>query len=127
MEQIKFAISALGLLSPDQVLFVTHVGFAGSQRHVAVIVPGEAVLCDAVVTVGEETRRAAAGARITAVHGRVTDVRGVRREERQVEAEGDTDRMLACGIPVAKLSPDLDEPGESDYRSKITSLHAVKF
>lgn len=81
-------------VSPDQVLLVGHVGLAGSQRHVAVVVPGEAVLCDAVVSVGEEARRAAAGARITAVHRRVTDVRGVRGQEGHVEAGGDTDGRL---------------------------------
>lgn len=57
-------------LSPDQVLLVGHAGFAGiQQRHVAVVVPGEAVVRDAVVSVGEEARRAAAAARINAVHG----------------------------------------------------------
>ena len=85
-EQTKFPTS----ISPDQVLLVGHAGFAGSQRHVAVVVPGEAVLGDAVVSVGEETRRAAAGARIAAIHGRVTDVRGVGREDGLVEAEGHT-------------------------------------
>lgn len=89
-QQIKLVTS----ISPDQVLLVGHVGFAGSQRHVAVVVPGEAVLGDAVVPVGEETRRAAAGARIAAVHGRVTDVRGVGREDGLVEAEGDTLRHV---------------------------------
>lgn len=42
------------LLSPDQVLLVGHAGGARTQRNVAVLIPGEAVLGDAVVSVGEE-------------------------------------------------------------------------
>lgn len=44
----------LPLFSPDQVLLVGHAGFAGTQRDIAVLIPGEAVLGDAVVSVGEE-------------------------------------------------------------------------
>lgn len=62
------------LLSPDQVLLVGHVSFAGSQRHVSVVIQGKAVLGDSVVPVGEEARRAAAAAGIPTIHGRVTDV-----------------------------------------------------
>ncbi len=71
-KQIKNIITVVNvfekLLPPDQVLLVGHVGFAGRQRHVAVIVQGEAVLGDAVVSVGEEAWRAAAAARITTIH-----------------------------------------------------------
>lgn len=56
----EFAI--LLLLSPDQVLLVGDAGCAGTQRNVAVLIPGEAVLGDAVVSVGEEAGRAAARA-----------------------------------------------------------------
>ena len=88
--------------SPDQVLLVGHVGLAGRQRHVSVLVPGEAVLCDGVVPVGEEARGAAAAAGVTAVHRGVTDVGGVGREERHVEAEGDADRsrLAASASPT---------------------------
>lgn len=79
------------LLPPDQVLLVGHIRFAGRQRHVSVVVPGEAVLGDGVISVGEEARRAAAAAGTTAVHRRVTDVRGVGRKEREVEAVGHRD------------------------------------
>lgn len=56
----EFTISLL--LSPDQVLLVGHAGRAGTKRNVAILIPGEAVLGDAVVSVGEEAGRAAAGA-----------------------------------------------------------------
>lgn len=41
--------------NPDQVLLVGNAGFAGRQRHVAVVVPRETVLGDVVVSVGEES------------------------------------------------------------------------
>lgn len=70
------------LLSPDQVLLVGHAGGAGTQRNVAVLVPGEAVLGDAVVSVGEEAGRAPAGAGASgAAPGRVAHVGGVGGEQ----------------------------------------------
>lgn len=80
---ISFSVfTTLPLLSPDQVLLVGHAGGAGTQRNVAVLIPGEAVLGDAVVSVGEEAGRAAAGAGASgAAPRRVTDVGGVRGEQ----------------------------------------------
>lgn len=81
----------LPLLSPDQVLLVGHAGGAGTQRNVAVLIPGEAVLGDAVVSVGEEAGRAAAGAGAApsdAARRRVADVGGVGGEQRRVQTKG---------------------------------------
>lgn len=74
--------TTLPLLSPDQVLLVGHAGGAGTQRNVAVLIPGEAVLSDAVVSVGEEAGRAAAGAGASgAAPRRVADVGRVGGEQ----------------------------------------------
>lgn len=74
--------------SPDQVLLVGHAGPAVGQRHVSVLVQAEAVLCDVIVTVGEEARRAAAAAGGAGVRRRVADVRRVGGQEGDVWAAG---------------------------------------
>ena len=75
--------------SPDQVLLVGHVCLGGGEGDVPLVVPGDAVLPQDVVSVGEEAAGAPAGAGGAA--GRVGGVAGeggVVGEEGQVQTAG---------------------------------------